>query len=206
MTERLHFHFSLSCIGEGNGNPLQCSCLENPRDRGAWWAAVYGPAQSRTQLKRLSSSSSSSSTLTSSTMLLTSPSDFLMALCMSHTHPADEKGSLECVFSPVWLCSLMDCNLPGSLSMEFPRQEYWSGLLFLTPGDLPNAEIQPTSLASPASKVNSLPLNHLGSPKKETLMHTKTGPELHPLSWLKFSKTCLDLGGKSLAIEVIGGL
>ena len=46
MTERLHFHFSLSCIGEGNGNPLQCSCLENPRDRGAWWAAVYGVAQS----------------------------------------------------------------------------------------------------------------------------------------------------------------
>ena len=51
----------LSCTGEGNGNPLQCSCLENPRDRGAWWAAVYGVAQSRTRLKRLSSSSSSSS-------------------------------------------------------------------------------------------------------------------------------------------------
>ena len=47
-TERLRFHFSLSCIGEGNGNPLQCSCLENPRDGGAWWAAVYGVAQSRT--------------------------------------------------------------------------------------------------------------------------------------------------------------
>ena len=58
VTERLHFHFSLSCIGEGNGNPLQCSCLENPRDRGAWWAAVYGVAQSRTRLKRVSSSSS----------------------------------------------------------------------------------------------------------------------------------------------------
>ena len=57
MTERLHFHFSLSCIGEGNGNPLQCSCLENPRDGGAWWAAVYGVAQSRTRPKRLSSSS-----------------------------------------------------------------------------------------------------------------------------------------------------
>ena len=57
-TERLHFHFSLSCIGEGNGNPLQCSCLENPRDGGAWWAAVYGVAQTRTRLKRLSSSSS----------------------------------------------------------------------------------------------------------------------------------------------------
>ena len=61
MTERLHFHFSLSCTGEGNGNPLQCSCLENPRDNGAWWAAVYGVAQSQTRLKRLSSSSSSSS-------------------------------------------------------------------------------------------------------------------------------------------------
>ena len=59
-TERLHFHFSLSCIGEGNGNPLQCSCLENPRDGRAWWASIYGVAQSRTRLKQLSSSSSSS--------------------------------------------------------------------------------------------------------------------------------------------------
>ena len=59
-TERLHFHFSLSCIEEGNGNPLQCSCLENPRDRGAWWAAVYGVVQGQTRLKWLSSSSSSS--------------------------------------------------------------------------------------------------------------------------------------------------
>ena len=58
MTERLHFHFSLSCIGEGNGNPLQCSCLENPRDGEPWWAAVYGVAQSRARLKQLSSSSS----------------------------------------------------------------------------------------------------------------------------------------------------
>ena len=57
-TERLHFHFSLSCTGEGNGTPLQCSCLENPRDGGAWWAAVYGVAQNRTRLKWLSSSSS----------------------------------------------------------------------------------------------------------------------------------------------------
>ena len=57
-TKRLHFHFSLSCIAEGNGNPLQCSCLENPKDGEAWWAAVYGVEQSRTGLKRLSSSSS----------------------------------------------------------------------------------------------------------------------------------------------------
>ena len=56
-TEQLHFHFSLSFIGEGDGNPLQCSCLENPRDGGAWWTAVYGVAQSRTRLKWLSSSS-----------------------------------------------------------------------------------------------------------------------------------------------------
>ena len=55
-TERLHFHFSLSCVGEGNGNPLQCSCLENPRDGGAWLAAVYGVTQSRTRLKQLNSS------------------------------------------------------------------------------------------------------------------------------------------------------
>ena len=58
MTERLHFHSSISYIGEGNGNPLQNSCLENPRDGGAWWAAVYGVTQSRTRLKQLSSSSS----------------------------------------------------------------------------------------------------------------------------------------------------
>ena len=58
-TKWLHFHFSFSCTGEGNGNPLQCSYLENPRDRGAWWAALYGVTQIWTRLKRLSSSSSS---------------------------------------------------------------------------------------------------------------------------------------------------
>ena len=76
MTERLHFHFSLSCLGEGNGNPLQRSCLENPRDEGAWWAAVCGVTQSRTQLKRLSSSSSSSSTRRSNTLTTQKPSFF----------------------------------------------------------------------------------------------------------------------------------
>ena len=78
-TERLHFHFSLSCIRDRdrNGNPLQCSCLENPRNGGAWWAAVYGVAQSRTRLKRLSSSSSSSSSMLFESMM---PSNHL-ALC-----------------------------------------------------------------------------------------------------------------------------
>ena len=68
-TKRLHFHFSLSCIGEGNSNPLQCSCLENPRDGGAWWAAIYGVAQSQTWLKRLSSISRKSLRKSSSNFL-----------------------------------------------------------------------------------------------------------------------------------------
>ena len=59
-TEQLHFYFSLSYTGEGNGNPLQCSCLENPRDGGAWWTAIYGVTQSQTRLKWLGSSSSKS--------------------------------------------------------------------------------------------------------------------------------------------------
>ena len=67
-TKRLPFHFSLSCIGEGNGNPLQCSCLENPRDGGAWWAAVYGVAQGQTRLKWLSSCSSNYMTCLSRTI------------------------------------------------------------------------------------------------------------------------------------------
>ena len=79
MTERIHFHFSLSCIGEGNGNPLQCSCLENPRDGGAWWAAVYGVAQSWTRLKRLSSSSSRPST--SHFLIFSSVTQSCLTLC-----------------------------------------------------------------------------------------------------------------------------
>ena len=68
-TELLHFDFSLSCIGEGNGNPLQCSCLKNPRDGGAWWTAIYGIAQSRTQVKQLSSSSKSLNTACNSPII-----------------------------------------------------------------------------------------------------------------------------------------
>ena len=88
-TERLHFHFSLSCTGEGNGNPLQCSCLENPRDWGAWWAAVYGVAQSRTWLKRLSSSRSSKSL---SSALHSSPKMCLSVLLLLHSHCQLLKG------------------------------------------------------------------------------------------------------------------
>ena len=101
-TERLHFHFSLSCIGEGNGNPLQCSCLENPRDGGAWWAAVYGVAQSLTRLKRLSSSSSSELQYLFTALLFSIP--FMQLLLLSDT-VRDLKGRvlphlLFFVFSP----------------------------------------------------------------------------------------------------------
>ena len=84
-TERLHFHFSLSCIGEGNGNPLQCSCLENPRDGGAWGAAVYGVAESQTRLKRLSSSSSSSRALTQVCLILSVSVSNWVAYCKSQS-------------------------------------------------------------------------------------------------------------------------
>ena len=83
MTERLHFHFSLSCIGEGNGNPLQCSCLENPRDGGAWWAALYGVAQNWTRLKWLSSSSSSSTCQVSLLRLNNIPLCLYATVCSS---------------------------------------------------------------------------------------------------------------------------
>ena len=97
-TERLHFHFSLSCIGEGNGNPLQCSCLENPRDGGAWWASIYGVAQSRTQLKQLSMHASKKE-----------------LLLLSH-------------FSRVRLCATPETAAhQAPLSLGFSRQEHWSG-------------------------------------------------------------------------------
>ena len=83
-TERLHFHFSLSCIGEENGNPLQCSCLENPRDGGAWWAAVYGVAQSQTRLKRLSSSSSNDTGIPVFFFFLTFEIIYVCACMLSH--------------------------------------------------------------------------------------------------------------------------
>ena len=89
-TEQLHFHFSLSCIGEGNGSPLQYSCLENPRDGGAWWAAVYGVTQSRTRLKWLSSSSSSCCIRVLTCILLfTSHKDLLISVQFSHSVVSD---------------------------------------------------------------------------------------------------------------------
>ena len=104
MTEWLHFHFSLWLIGEGNGNPLQCSCLENPRDGGAWWAAVYGVAQSRTQLKRCSSNSSKCNESTRS-LLCHVRTQWVRSLCLEGPHRAepDHTGTLILNFSPLTL-------------------------------------------------------------------------------------------------------
>ena len=103
-TERLHFHFLLSCIGEGNGNLLQCSCLENPRDGGAWWAAVYGVAQSRTRLKQRSRSSSSKSiVMTEQQRHLPSASTEIephATIAADLQHPRGSSGWREALYAP----------------------------------------------------------------------------------------------------------
>ena len=176
-TDRLPFHFSLSCIGEGNGNPLQCSCLENPKDGGAWWAAVCGVPQSRTRLKWLSSSSSSR---TSNGIL--KPDDIVVENVIKYFvtwsstfNPGSNKclgsavlhsflkhflstyyvlGSLSgvCVLS----CSVdpwtVACQTP--LSIWFSRQKYWSGQPSPSLGDLPDPGFKPRS---PALQADSLP-------------------------------------------------
>ena len=151
MTERLHFHFSLSCIGEGNGNPLQCSCLEKPRDGGAWWAAVYGVAQSRTRLKWLSSSSIRVSMGEQFHLAPKEPS-FYMGLCVYF---------LVCcqVMSDSVTLRTLACQPP--LCMGFTRQEHWSRLPFCSPGIFPTQGLNPCLLHW---QVDSLPLSHQGSP------------------------------------------
>ena len=146
-TERLHFHFSLAHIGEGNCNPLQCSCLENPRDGGAWWAAVYGVAQSRTRLKQRSSSSSSVVIFRKHYVITFSQVD-----CLFAAKQGKEKVKVKALVTQ-WaqLCEnswTVACQAP--LSTEFSRQEYWSGLPFPSPRDLPDPGIEPKSPASPA--------------------------------------------------------
>ena len=125
-TEQLHFHFSLSCIGEGKGNPLQCSCLENHRDGGVWRAAVYGVAESRTRLKRLSSSSSSNSV--SQSNLPPSSQPFLKSIHTSlqgsrgQFHP-DPTPKLTCSHLSPFLLSTTHAGLHATLATSFfPRQ------------------------------------------------------------------------------------
>jgi len=114
IIEHLHFHFSLSCIGEGNGNPLQCSCLENPRDGGAWWAAIYGVAQSRIGLKWLSSSGSSSSSSRQNKYFLKSgfrvclwSSTFTLPPLVSCIEPGLASRFIYDISPPVYNCQLL---------------------------------------------------------------------------------------------------
>ena len=128
-TEWLHFHFSLTCIGEGNGNPLQCSCLENPRDGRAWWAAVYGVTQSRTRLKRPSSSSEAEQTdpvqlhsTQNGALWSALPGSFLeMQNSGPHYGPMESRSALRCPLeapgdlskaqTPRWHPDRLNCNL-----------------------------------------------------------------------------------------------
>ena len=109
-TEWLHFQFSLSCIGEGNGNPLWYSCLENPRDGGAWWAAVYGITQSRTRLKWLSSSSSSRFTFSQGTCAISFSLFFLFktkstAIFLRYNLHTIKLTILKCTIQWFWVYS-----------------------------------------------------------------------------------------------------
>ena len=176
--KRLSMH---ACIGEGNGNPLQCSCLENLRDGGDRWAAIYGVAQSRTRLKRLSSSSTSSQVLELFFNLLkanfkkpnkSNTKVFLESqrkkICPSRYEPAGDfnnQQGLLCLcawalsrFSPVRLFTTpWSVACQALLSMEFSRQEYWSGLPCPSPEHLLDPEIEPVS---PALQEDSLLLSH----------------------------------------------
>ena len=134
MTERPHFHFSLACIGEGNSNPLQCSCLENPRDGASWWAAVYGVTQSWIRLKWLSSS--------------TVKADYKRWLPRGWRSEVKSLSRVR-LFATPWTVAY---QAPPSIG--FSRPEYWNGLPFPSPGDLPNPGIKPVS---PALQTDTLP-------------------------------------------------
>ena len=115
------FHFSLSCIGEGNGNPLQCSCLQNPRDWGAWWAAVSGVAQSRTRLKRLSSSSSKGK------ILNTWADTHLPLLCLFKCYVLSAtflSPKFNFVRPPWPFNALMSKETPFFISLDLSEQEH----------------------------------------------------------------------------------
>ena len=111
-TERLHFHFSLSCTGEGNGNPLQCSCLENPRDGGAWWAAVYGVAQSRTWLKRLAAVAAAELKMTfKSNCTFQKEKDILILSPFTRPLTPSIHSIISLIFECLWI--LKHCSIYG---------------------------------------------------------------------------------------------
>ena len=125
-TERLPFHFSLSCIREGNGNPLQCSCLENPRDGGARWAAVYGVTQSRTRLKRLSSSSSKLLHMIPSN---DPPKTLTVAISSSVSRSVLSESETPCTIAlqaPLSMARILEwVAIPFSRGFSRPRDQTW---------------------------------------------------------------------------------
>ena len=138
MTEQLYFHFSLSCTGEENGNPLQCSCLENPRDGGAWWAAVYGVAQSRIRLKRLSSIYGESRAwgmgfLTALALEEWIVSDILILglayilwICLGKEFVSISHGKCGLFMREGWMWCLWSCLIVLIGRVEAPRQTEWA--------------------------------------------------------------------------------
>ena len=130
MTERLHFPFSLPCIGEGYGNPLQCSCLENPRDRGAWWAAIYGVTQSQTQLKPFSSSINS---------ILTKEGNYKISCACNYVYiklcGARLKENVQLFTHLISSLYNLETNIKWCLRLSSSRSKVWVQIVYLR-GDL----------------------------------------------------------------------
>ena len=161
MTEQLHFPFSLSCIGEGNGNPLQRSCLENPRDGRVWWAAVYGSHRVRHDWSNLAAAAAAPGKLSIEIKMVLTWARFLQMTVIivifvvptktiTRKYIIKEKRKWNSTLAIVWKwsCSVVSDSLwphghQTPLSMGFSRQEYWSGLPFPSPGNFPTQGSNP---------------------------------------------------------------
>ena len=197
-TERLHFHFSLSCIGEGNSNPLQCSCLENPRDGAAWWAAIHGVAQSQKLLKRLSSSIDETKHNSSKhpQVSLRNISKFLLfivvtkIICNCHSFPrlVSQWFIFNCDF--FWLednCFTVLCWPPPRIDMNQP-QVYPCPFLPEAPSPLPSFPPSRLSQSTGLSRLCSFPLElnwmpddiYFNSPKKVYMFSSVTSKGTGP--------------------------
>jgi len=181
-TERLHFHFSLSCIGEGNGNPLQCSCLENPRDGGAWWAALYGVTQSRTRLKRLSSSSSRGNKIVNNLEVL-----------VTQSCPARDCSSPDSSIHGILQARILEwVAIPFSRRSSWPRDWTWVSCIpggFFTIWATSWIPVKPKE--SPDYKILNLKLVCYNWLKRKTKTHGYCSLEKSTLSWQHPHHNCL---------------
>ena len=184
-TERLSFHFSLSCIGEGNGNPLQCSCLENPRDGGAWWAAVHGVAQCRTLLKQLSSSSSSSIILC-----------ILYYKALSFIYIVKTKVHIyNSILNPANLFPLLEIHsqLGRKLGYSYPRYIYLLHFTYLLGVIVFSNSLSHSSWPQPVGSLLRLPLGLPVSPLVPSLPGGSPPPPGALFSWLLSLLACAAL-------------